>query len=239
MANSDFAMHQILNGPQFDALPAAQKHRAVAQKGMDNGETDQLVGNKEGRESAIRHRSAVLLAQDQEASPDDRFKAVEYLTQSSAAMQHMNFQAGDTSMRENKINAPQDRTGVNAMDLTSRANPHSSPVKTRTPPSLTTRPSASHPAGLATQVVETVPTVMPGAMGSSVKAEVATAQAIANRADLGSHGAGTATRAASNLVDNVKSLGRPAGAPSKTSVGDLSAEAQKLKYKRAEDSIPK
>lgn len=236
-SNGDFAMQQILSGPQFDALPAAQKHRAVAQKDMDNGATDQMVGNKEGRESAIRHRSAVMLAQDQAASPEDRFKAVEYLTQSAAAMQHMNFQAGDTSMRENKIEAPKDRTGVDSVDLTKRANPPAPPVKaTVTRASKAKRPV--HPKAGA-QPVETVPQAIPESIESSVKAEVATAQKIANQADLGPHGSGTAKRAASNVVDNVKSLARPAGAPSKTSVGDLGAEAQKQKGGRPEDQIPR
>ena len=239
-SNGDFAMQQILSGPQFDALPGAQKHRNTAEKDMANGATDQLIGDKEGQQSAIRHRSAVLLAQDESATPEDRFKAVEYLTQSAGAMQHMRYQAGDTGMMRNDIQAPQDRTGVPDPYLAKPASlappKHALPPRGKTPTTPSTA-RASSPAKPA----ETVPDTLPNSFGASVKDEVATAETIARQANLGSHGAGTVKRATDNVTDNLED--RTIGAATKTSVGDLQAAvAYKNRPPRpghSEDLIPK
>ena len=235
-SNGEYATQQIVEGRAFDALPSLQEHRATAQKDMENGATDQMVGNKDARDAVVRHRAAVMLAQDKTATPEDRFKAGEFLEHSAGAMQHMHFQAGDTSMRRNDIEAPTDRTGVNAVDLTRRANPPSSPA-----PSTQThkKPGNSAPHESTGSAIPPVPQVIPDSIGASVKAEVETARRLANDANLGEYGDGTVVRAGKNVANNVASIAKPAGTPSNVSLGDLSKAAQKLDKGGSENQIPK
>lgn len=241
--NGEYGMQQVVEGKQFSELPALQKHMATAQKDMASGTTAQMFGNN-AREAVLLHRSAVMLAQDKTASPEDRFKAGEFLEHSVNAMQHMPFQSGDTSMRTNQIEAPKDRTGVNPMELKERINPPAPAPKPAANHARKQMPTKPHTPSSGTKPTfpDKVPEAIPDSMGASVRAEVAAADQIGKNAGLGAYGDGTVKRTAANVVDNIKDTRRQLGTPSNVSVGDLSAEAQrqqKQRVPRPEDQIPK
>jgi hypothetical protein len=78
--------------------------------------------------------------------------------------------------------------------------------------------------------------------GTGVKADVAAARLIANRAGLGTTtGAGTVARVASNVIDNGKDVNRLPGASSNTSLGDLkpAAKRDEASFQSLVDRIPK
>lgn len=240
--NPEYAQQQLLSGRVFDAIPALAAYKATATTDMNNGATEQL-SNPQARDAVIRHRSAVMMAQDQSATPANRLAAVGYLTESAAAMTHMRFTPGDTSMKTNDIAKTVDQTNANPLNLESRLNP--TPDSTPAAPKVPAKPPAASkrngppakPAGKA--VPSSVPTTIPDSSespGKGVQAQVDAALVIANRADLGATGDGTVKRVANNVADNINDLKRPPGTPSNTSLGDLPTAAKDLEIAQRQTS---
>lgn len=113
-ANPEFGMFQVLQGRAFEDSPNAQKYIRQASDDAARGVTGSVVNSPEGQQAVNRHRAAVLMAQDENASPSDRARATQYLAAEAQAMQHMRFTPGDTSMKTFSVDAPSDQTGVNA-----------------------------------------------------------------------------------------------------------------------------
>lgn len=116
-ANPEFAAFQAINGRQFDEHPTTQKYAQIAANDAASGATDKVIGSPEGQQVVNRHRAAVLMAQDPNASVADRAMATSYLAAEGQAMQHMRYMPGDTTMKNFEVGSPVDRTGVNAPAL--------------------------------------------------------------------------------------------------------------------------
>ncbi|MDN4571875.1 type VI secretion protein [Pandoraea cepalis] len=111
-ANPEFGMFQVLQGRAFEESPSAQKYMQQAASDAARGVTNTVVNSPEGQQAVNRHRAAVLMAQDGNASVSDRARATQYLADEAQAMQHMRFTPGDTSMKNFTVGSPSDRTGV-------------------------------------------------------------------------------------------------------------------------------
>jgi conjugal transfer mating pair stabilization protein TraG len=206
--NRDYAMYQVLAGRDFDAQAGSQSYREVAERDMDSGATDRLQGNPAARDAAVRHRAAVLMSQDERASPEARLASLEYLTGSAMAMQHLGFRPFQTKMRSLDIADPSNRTGVNGArvmsggDQVERAGVHSNVMLPQT-----NFGSSAADADLRTMHAD----------GTTVKAERERQDLVADNADLGNYGSGTAKRTLVNTAANI--AGTDAGAPSRVGVG--------------------
>lgn len=147
-ANPEFGMFQVLQGRAFEENPNAQKYMRQAADDASRGVTNSVVNSPEGQQAVNRHRAAVLMAQDGNASVADRARATQYLADEAQAMQHMRFTPGDTSMKDFTVGSPADRTGVDSQNLQNAVQ--------RGTPALPVRP-AHAPAASPTAPAGTAP----------------------------------------------------------------------------------
>jgi conjugal transfer mating pair stabilization protein TraG len=213
--NRDYAMYQLLSGRDFGAMPETQQFQDIAERDMDSGATDRLQGNPAARQAAVRHRAAVLMSQNEQVAPAARMAALEYLTGSAMAMQHLGFRPFQSQMHELKIGAPSNASGVNRQGLMSRGDgveragvPGANVTRPQT--SFGTQPNFEAEAGGLRSV---------DASGADVRAEMERQDLIAGKADLGDDGSGTAKRTLKNVAGNVGTAFGKAGSPSRVGVG--------------------
>ena len=152
-ANPEFGMFQVLQGRAFEENPNVQKYMRQAADDASRGVTNTVVNSPEGQQAVNRHRAAVLMAQDGNASVADRARATQYLADEAQAMQHMRFTPGDTSMKDFTVGSPADNTGVDSQNLQNavlRGTPALPvpPVRPAHAP-VGTAPSSQAPSGVA------------------------------------------------------------------------------------------
>lgn len=236
--NGEFNRFQLLEGKTFDRLEALDKYKQKANADMDSGATD-VISNPAAREAAVRHRAAVLLANDESATPEDRLKADRYLVDSAQAMQAIRFQSGDTSMKPLNIDSPLNATGVDRPGLERDGNrliPVRPASHAGTTPATTPGVKAAPGSGIPiTKKPKPTPPPQDDPLGAGdfkqqvtgavkrTKDRVENADENARRsaADSGldKDGHGTAIRAAANLVNNAATA--VGDGPSRVLLGDL------------------
>lgn len=217
--NAHYRMFQVTEGAQFESMPAAQSYLKEAEHAMQDGSVDSLIGNKNALQAIQRHNAAVRLAQDDNAKPEDRQNALQYLVNESRAMTGLQMKARDTSMHEFNVASPQDRTGVNPQGLQQQ-------VEKRNPGSSNQTNSAVRPshrrsyssAKADKNEFEQMRDSVRNRLSNGVKEEVAEAQKQANNAGIGKNADGTMLRTGKNIVDNAKDFFRGKGATSKVNL---------------------
>ncbi|WP_260429061.1 conjugal transfer protein TraG N-terminal domain-containing protein [Burkholderia sp. Bp9015] len=170
-ANPEYAAFQMRQGRLFDENRAARPYLQTAAADAASGATGRLVGDRSGQAAINRHRAAVMLAQDQEARPEDRMAASRYLTDEARAMQHMKFDPTSPAPMNLSIGSPSDATGVNGSEVARFAHRHlpAPPTPQRTP----SQPAGASGAGSTastfnTDASNTAPASRPAALGHDV-----------------------------------------------------------------------
>jgi conjugal transfer mating pair stabilization protein TraG len=116
--NADYRRFQLGAGRSFANSAAAQPYLDRARQDMSSGGTDRIVGDEQAAEAVARHRAAVLLASDENAKPEDRFQASEFLLGSTNAMIAARFTVAPQGPHAHfNIASPTDRSGVNKTSL--------------------------------------------------------------------------------------------------------------------------
>jgi len=123
-ANPEYASFQLTQGRLFDESGATRPYLQTAAADAASGATGRLVGDRSGQAAINRHRAAVMLAQDQEARPEDRMAASRYLTDEARAMQHMKFDPTNPVPMNLSVGAPSDLTGVKGSEVARFAHRH-------------------------------------------------------------------------------------------------------------------
>lgn len=113
----DWNKYQLNEGQKFENNPAVQPYLSKAKTDVASGAHSQIQGNQKAHDAYVRSMAAVRLANDPNASAQDKFDANSYLVGASEAMLNMKFQMGDTSMQNHEIGTPTNRTGVDASGL--------------------------------------------------------------------------------------------------------------------------
>lgn len=120
--NADYSAFQLNQGHQFDRMAGVKEYKDRANRDIENGANQRILGNERAREAAARHIAAYRMASDEKATPEQRFAATEYLLNSAQAMQGVRYEQADTAMRQESIVGPSDRTGVDSGAIIRRAN---------------------------------------------------------------------------------------------------------------------
>jgi conjugal transfer mating pair stabilization protein TraG len=116
--NAAYQRFQLNEGRSFGNSAVAQPYLERARQDMKAGVTDRIVGDEAAKEALARHRAAFLLASDENAKPEDRLGANEYLLGSANAMIAARFTAVDLALRPHyDISSPTDHSGVKANAL--------------------------------------------------------------------------------------------------------------------------
>lgn len=123
-ANPEYAAFQMTQGRLFDESRATRPYLQTAAADAASGATGRLVGDRSGQAAINRHRAAVMLAQDQEARPEDRMAAARYLTDEARAMQHMKFDPTNPVPMNLSVGTPTDATGVKGSEVARFAHRH-------------------------------------------------------------------------------------------------------------------
>jgi conjugal transfer mating pair stabilization protein TraG len=197
--NAAYQRFQLSEGRSFGNSAAAQPYLERARDDMKAGVTDRIVGDDAANEALARHRAAFLLASDEQAKPEDRLGANEYLLNSANAMIAARFTAVDLAPRPHfDIASPKDHSGVNASALVRQASPTAKP-KTggKQEPSVTERLDQGYK--FATDVAQGTEAVANTVLADRKAAEHAAATAGLTGAD----GPGTNRRTASNVWANL------------------------------------
>lgn len=149
-ANPEYASFQMKEGRLFEENRATRPYIQTAAADAASGATGRLVGDRSGQAAINRHRAAVMLAQDQDARPEDRLAASRYLAEEARAMQHMKFDPTSPAPMNLNIGSPKDGTGVKGSEVARFALRHlPAPATTPTLPSrpdlrgVTTAPSSN------------------------------------------------------------------------------------------------
>ncbi|WP_239664582.1 conjugal transfer protein TraG N-terminal domain-containing protein [Burkholderia cepacia] len=134
-ANPEYASFQMTQGRLFDDNLANRPYLQTAAADAASGATGRLVGDRSGQAAINRHRAAVMLAQDQDARPEDRMAASRYLADEARAMQHMKFDPTNPAPMALNIGSPSDATGVKGSEVARFAHRHlPAPAATATTP---------------------------------------------------------------------------------------------------------
>ncbi|MBU9486179.1 conjugal transfer protein TraG N-terminal domain-containing protein [Burkholderia multivorans] len=126
-ANPEYAAFQMTQGRRFEENGATRPYLQTAAADAASGATGRLVGDRAGQAAINRHRAAVMLAQDQNARPEDRIAAARYLADEARAMQHMKFDPTNPAPMNLEIGSPRDGTGVSSSEIAPFARRHLPP----------------------------------------------------------------------------------------------------------------
>lgn len=248
--NAEFAHFQMTQGRQAQDNPAFQKYLRLAEGEAASGATDR-VSDPTAQAAVNRHRAAVLLAHDSEASPLDRKQGVEYLAKEGTTMFHAAVGREAPQPMAMKIDAPVNGTGMAGFGPAPAPVPAARAAQGSGVPSAhgSGSPAAGH------HQAAPVPSSRPAQGGGPVAAPAASAPAgsslpdlapdlvsqvdgglrkqradldhrnqraddYASFADLNQSGPGTVRRTAALVGNNVADVGRKAGTPSMTGMGD-------------------
>jgi len=199
--NADYRRFQLSAGRSFGNSDVAQRYLERARQDMEAGVTDRIVGDPQANEAMARHRAAFLMATDEQARPEDRLMADEYLLGSTNAMLAARFSTLDMKPREHyDIGTPGNHSGVNESALVRKVDAAAKGGgRGRGAPS-TTEALDRDGYGLALEVAHGVEGV-----ADSVHEGRLNATAAAHRAGLAGAGAeGTRDRARTNIGANLK-----------------------------------
>ncbi|MDF0506644.1 conjugal transfer protein TraG N-terminal domain-containing protein [Burkholderia cenocepacia] len=123
-ANPEYASFQMKEGRLFEENRATRPYLQTAAADAASGSTGRLVGDRSGQAAINRHRAAVMLAQDENARPEDRMAASRYLAEEARAMQHMKFDPTSPAPMNLNIGSPRDATGVKGSEVARFAQRH-------------------------------------------------------------------------------------------------------------------
>lgn len=198
--NAAYQRFQLNEGRAFGNSVAAQPYLERARKDMKAGVTDRIEGDEAASEALARHRAAFLLAADENAKPEDRLGANEYLLGSAKAMIAARFEGADPAPRPHyDIASPTNHSGVTANALVRQATPapkHKARENGQLPakePSVSERVNEGYK--FATDIARGVEAVGGEVWNDRQAAERATAAAGLT----GANGPGTNHRAMSNI----------------------------------------
>lgn len=205
--NADYSAFQISEGNKFDRMSGVQQYKDRANRDVENGANQRILGDSRAKAAAVRHMAAYRMASDENTSPEQKFAATEYLLKSAEAMQGVRYEAGDTSMRHDAIDGPVDRTGVSG-DVVKKANaldPSTAPKHAGGRGKATTdefeKQFASEADPLKAQVMSDIDST-----GNQVRTDVETAAGTASRSGLtGRDKKGTIRRTGGNIAGNTVS----------------------------------
>ncbi|NHR07794.1 conjugal transfer protein TraG [Chromobacterium haemolyticum] len=110
--NSDYKMFQAVNGAKLEQTGSMSEYMSKATEGMNSGTSSQLLGSDQARQAVVRHRAAVMMAQDEAAAPEQRLEALRYLSNEAKAMTQFQFSVPDTAYKPIGISQPHDATGL-------------------------------------------------------------------------------------------------------------------------------
>lgn len=204
--NPDYRRYQLNEGRTFSESPASQPYLERARVDMDRGVTDRIVGDSQAQEAMARHRAAFLMATDEQARPEDRLAANEYLLGSTNAMLAARFHTSDMQPREHfKIDSPRNQTGVDSKGLVKKINSETANGTTSKPrgPKGAGLPSTLERDGFAfaTEVADGVRDQAERVTGARQQAETTTRSAGLSDAE----DKNTRERNRSNAAENFKS----------------------------------
>ncbi|WP_431229180.1 conjugal transfer protein TraG N-terminal domain-containing protein [Burkholderia contaminans] len=173
-ANPEYASFQMTQGRLFDDNRANRPYLQTAAADAASGATGRLVGDRSGQAAINRHRAAVMLAQDQDARPEDRMAASRYLADEARAMQHMKFDPTNPAPMALNIGSPSDATGVKGSEVARFAHRHL-PAPAAAPTSQQQLANHSGSSATTTQSNTTVsnstPTSPPAVRGQAAVAQ--------------------------------------------------------------------
>lgn len=185
---------------------------------MGAGVTDRIVGDARANEAMARHRAAYLLASDENAKPEDRLQANEFLMGSVNAKIAAQFATADLQAQAHiDIASPTDHSGVNAAGLVKQ-------VPTGPRAQAASETGKSGPAGREPSVAEQLvggytfaTEVAHGVKGvaDTVHADRASGERAAAESGLDQNGSGTNARAVANALHNTMLSGKRTELPTK------------------------
>jgi conjugal transfer mating pair stabilization protein TraG len=204
--NKDFRQYQLAAGRAFENLDAAKPWIEKAREDMQSGVTDRVVGDEfapQANEALARHRAAVMLSTDENASWGDRLKAEEYLLGAGTAMLSSQLRSATINRPNEEIASPTNRSGVNAAAVIRQVSPPAAKGGGRAAKGAKHEPSTAEKLNkgydFATDVAHGVETVSKSVLADRQAGEHAAAEAGLT----GSDGPGTNHRAMSNVGANV------------------------------------
>lgn len=216
--NPEYQRFQLNQGRLFGNSAAAQPYLERARHDMDAGVTDRIVGDDRANEAMARHRAAYLLASDENARPEDRLQANEFLMGSVNAMIAAQFATADLQPRAHfDIASPTDHSGVNAAGLVKQ-------VPTRPRAQAASGTGKSGAAGGERSVAEQLvggytfaTEVAHGVKGvaDTVHADRTSGERAAAESGLDQNGSGTNARAVANTLHNTVLSGKRTELPAK------------------------
>lgn len=214
--NADYRRFQLNEGRSFGNSDVARPYLERAHRDIDAGVTDRIEGDPQAKEAMARHRAAFLLATDEQARPEDRLMADQYLLGSTNAMLAARFSTLDMKPREHyDIGTPTNHSGVNESAVVRKVGAAAKGHSGRGAPN-TTGTLDRDGYGLAIEVAHGVER---GA--DSVHEGRLDATAAAHRAGLAGDGAeNTNKRAVSNIGANAKDILPGDNKPSRFEIPD-------------------
>ena len=225
--NDEFRMFNQIQGREFDQNVASQKYMQIAEKDMKDGASDTILNNPDAHAAAVRYRAAGLMATDENASAQVRATGIKFAAASTAAMLHGGVKGEVPEMRKYDIAAPQDNTGVNSTNISTRANnlDPTTAVKPPAPKHASGHSHATHPHPTGSKPLtfeQSMDALKKDAApdGKDVYKERASQENEKTKAGLNVAGPHTGARVIDNVGNNIKTIFQPNGTPSNVSVGD-------------------
>jgi len=237
--NRELRAFNTIEGHKLDGIASIREREERISEGAIAGETSDIGGDAQGREAAIRFRAAVLVAQDESASIDDRYAAQKYVTGAMTELADHRIQPVNKPISDPVMNMARakNETGqslpVAVAQTTSSAA--ISPASHGSKHHATTH---HHPAAHAGQIPDDLANASeklkndlskPLVTGYDPEGTVRSMDKHATSQGLGANQEGTNVRAARVTVGAAKDLLSPKGTPSPVNYGDGGVAAAKAK----------